>query len=401
MQRDREQRAAFVAGLVATQIEFMRYRFEIVVLLVLGEHKNREAFLEGIARRLSVYDFLQRAREFVAQSFRRLKPGINRFVHCPKGLAGHEKISGFAARPIRQHSIREQRIVELLHPALEHGAIFRVARIDIGQIRDEVREKTVAEKFGRDLLETAVRIIKNHRHARDFGSHGEVETVALNFPRPRFQFSGIDLFASNCGPVKGPATLSLRTICRRLHRQRDLDRVRHFRVGFRDRFETNFRRRKLAIATFALKRKTVGAFRVVFLRRAIGYQQFAIRVRDAARGDLFRSAKSSCTTARSSTSSPSRKNRGSAALMSNGFETFTVALASPPNWLPSSVRPRQCDKSLGYRRDKIKDCFPVVVVKLPCQKASVRNSFRTFFTFGTASSPPPPIMKPFSSGFAR
>src|SRR6266699_1594547 len=44
-----------------------------------------------------------------------------------------------------------------------------------------------------------------------FGSHGEVEIVALNVPRPRFHGSGIALRASNCGPLKGPATLSLRT----------------------------------------------------------------------------------------------------------------------------------------------------------------------------------------------
>ena len=167
MQRDREQGAAFIASFVATQIEFVRDRFEIVVLLVLREDKERERFLESVLAVCAAHNFLQRACEFVAQSFRRFEAGINRFVHRPERLARNEIISGVAAGPVGQHSIGEQRIIKLLHAALEHPAILRVACIDIGQIRDEIREKTVAEQFRRDLFETAVRIIENHRHARN------------------------------------------------------------------------------------------------------------------------------------------------------------------------------------------------------------------------------------------
>ena len=50
----------------------------------------------------------------------------------------------------------------------------------------------------------------------------------------------------------------------------------------------DFRRSQLAIGDFRFETENGGRIPRCPLRRAIGYQQFAIRIRDAARGDLFR-----------------------------------------------------------------------------------------------------------------
>src|SRR6266498_6052221 len=95
-----------------------------------------------------------------------------------------------------------------------------------------------------------------------FGSQGEVETVALNVPCPRFHGSGITLRASNCGPLKGPATLSLRTIVGGCIGKVSSTASDIFASDFATASNRIFAGVRLTSTTFALNRKTVGASRL-------------------------------------------------------------------------------------------------------------------------------------------
>ena len=164
-----------------------------------------------------------------------------------------------------------------------------------------------------------------------FGSHGEVEIVALNVPRPRFHGSGIALRASNCGPLKGPATLSLRTIVGGCTGNVSSTASDIFTSDFATASNRIFAGTRSTSTTFALNRNTVGASRLavcVALPSVSSLQLASVTQRAVISSE---SENFCCTTARNSTSSPLRRKRGSAGLMSSGLETWTVALASPPN----------------------------------------------------------------------
>ena len=134
MQRDREERAAFVTGVVASQIQIVRYGFEIVFGLVLSDNEKRKTSFERGGRHLTVQDLLESAGKFFPKSLGCFETGIDRFVDRPERLTGDKRIRGVAARPIWKRSVGEQRVVELFHAALEHLSIFGVARSGIWQI---------------------------------------------------------------------------------------------------------------------------------------------------------------------------------------------------------------------------------------------------------------------------
>ena len=168
MQRNREQRALFIAKFVASQIEVLRNSRKIFLRLVLGENKEREAFCKRTGDDFTVDDFLERTREFVAQTFRRFETGGDRFVNRPERFAGDEWVHAVAPWPVGQHPIGQERIVKLLHAALENFPVFRVPRFDVGQIRQKIREQTVTEQLRRNLVEATVRILENQWDAGDF-----------------------------------------------------------------------------------------------------------------------------------------------------------------------------------------------------------------------------------------
>src|SRR4029450_9269039 len=93
------------------------------------------------------------------------------------------------------------------------------------------------------------------------GSHGEVETVALNFPCPCFHGSGITLRASNCGPLKGTATLSLRTIVGGCTGKVSSTASDIFTSDFATASNRIFAGVRVTSTTVALNRNTVGASR--------------------------------------------------------------------------------------------------------------------------------------------
>src|SRR5436309_13737865 len=128
MERDGEERAAFVAGVVAPQIQIVRYSFEIVFGLVLSDNEKRETFFERGGRQLTVQDLLESAGKFFPKSLGCFETGIDRFVDRPERLTGDKRIRGVAARPIWKSSVREQRVVDLIHDTLDHVSLFGIAR---------------------------------------------------------------------------------------------------------------------------------------------------------------------------------------------------------------------------------------------------------------------------------
>src|SRR5439155_26900265 len=78
MKRDGEERATFVAGVVASQIQIMRYRFEIVFGLVLGDNEKRKTSFKRAGRHLTVQNLLERAGQLFAKDLGCLETGIDR-----------------------------------------------------------------------------------------------------------------------------------------------------------------------------------------------------------------------------------------------------------------------------------------------------------------------------------
>src|SRR5206468_11880298 len=115
MQRDGEERAAFVPGVVAPQIQIVRYGFEIVFGLVLSDNEKRKTSFERGGRQLTVQDLLERAGKFFPKSLGCFETGIDRVVDRPERLTGDKRIRGVAARPIRKRSVGEERGGELFH----------------------------------------------------------------------------------------------------------------------------------------------------------------------------------------------------------------------------------------------------------------------------------------------
>ena len=136
-----------------------------------------------------------------------------------------------------------------------------------------------------------MRIFENHRQSGNFrqprrGRDGDCEFTATAFPIVRHLRLRVELRAG-----ERPGHTFLARDRRRLHRQRDLNRVGHFCVRFRHRFETNFCRGKIDIVHLRFESKDGGRIARPGLRGAIAADQFATRIRRAARSDLLRVGK--------------------------------------------------------------------------------------------------------------
>src|SRR5438046_4687865 len=127
MERDGEERAALVTGVVASQIQIVRYGFEIVFGLVLSDNEKRKTSFKRGGRHLTVQDLLESAGKFFPKSLGCFETGIDRFVDRPERLTGDERICGIAARPLRKRSVGEERVVDLFPAALEEVSVFGVA----------------------------------------------------------------------------------------------------------------------------------------------------------------------------------------------------------------------------------------------------------------------------------
>ena len=108
MQRDGEEGALFIVGLVAVQIQLLRLAREIVVALRLRENKERETFFKARGRNLRLHDLLERGAEFRLQVGRCFESGVDRFVHRPKRLTGDEIVACFVAGPVGKRSVGQK-----------------------------------------------------------------------------------------------------------------------------------------------------------------------------------------------------------------------------------------------------------------------------------------------------
>src|SRR5262249_45341477 len=77
MQRDREQRAIFIAAFVAVKIELLRFVSVVVGVFGLREHKKRKAFFKAGHWQLAFDDFLYCACELLLQFSWRFEASVD------------------------------------------------------------------------------------------------------------------------------------------------------------------------------------------------------------------------------------------------------------------------------------------------------------------------------------